>query len=378
MEYQGDNGEVEVSKYRKRLVAVTLAMGLLLSLAAAACGKSTPSGSASNGGKQLKYVMCVKDPTAPYQQAFRAGATDEAKKLGVDLQIRNGEADSLKIMDIMDNAIVQQANGFIMAGATDQKAIVPGVERLNQAGIPIMALDTSPEGGKVDYYISFDITGASKSAAEAFVQGIKDRNGGKVPTGVVIYIQAPPQDMFTQACNEGALPVLKQYPQLKLAIYDGQWNNETTNQRVTDAMTRYGDQVVGVYVITPDIMATGAVEAIRSAGKDPKDYGICGICIGPEGLQLLQEGSALQIAEQPAYASAVLAVDYLTKMNKGEAVPKIGETVTETGAIWSPASVVKSPWADGAYVILASPLVPRDAAVDDQRLWENQLSNLWQ
>jgi ribose transport system substrate-binding protein len=368
-------------RYQKGLAALLLAGGvLLLAVAVAACGSGSSSSSdtASSGGKTLKYVMCVKDPTAPYQQAFRAGATDEAKKLGVDLQIRDGAADSLKIMDIMDNAIVQQADGFIMAGATDQKAIVPGVQRLNDAGIPIMALDTSPEGGKVDYYISFDITGASKSAAEAFVQGIKDRNGGKVPNGVVIYIQAPPQDMFTRACNDGALPVLKQYPQLQLAIYDGQWNNETTNQRVTDAMTRYGDQVVGVYVITPDIMATGAVEAIKSAGKDPKDYGICGICIGPEGLVLLQDGSALQIAEQPAYASAVLAVDYLTDMNNGKPTPKVGDTVTEAGAIWSPANVVKSPWADGAYVILASPLVPRDVPVDDQRLWENQLSYLWQ
>ena len=366
-------------RYRKGRVALMLAGGvLLLAVLLAACGASSGGDSGSGEKKQLKYVMCVKDPTAPYQQAFRAGATDEAKKLGVDLQIRDGAADSLKIMDVMDNAIVQQADGFIMAGATDQKAIVPGVQRLNDAGIPIMALDTSPEGGKVDYYISFDITGASKSAAEAFVQGIKDRNGGKVPTGVVIYIQAPPQDMFTRACNDGALPVLKQYPQLKLAIYDGQWNNETTNQRVTDAMTRYGDQVVGVYVITPDIMATGAVEAIKSAGKDPKDYGICGICIGPEGLALLQDGSALQIAEQPAYASAVLAVDYLTDMNNGKATPKVGDTVTEEGAIWSPAQVVDSQWADGAYVILASPLVPRDVPVDDPRLWENQLSYLWE
>ena len=83
-------------------------------------------------------------------------------------------------------------------------------------------------------------------------------------------------------------------------------------------------------------------------------------------MALLEDGSALQIAEQPAYASAVLAVDYLTKINNGEATPKIGDTVTEEGAIWSPATVVESPWADGAYMILASPLVTRDVPVDDQ------------
>ena len=58
------------------------------------------------------------------------------------MKIKNGQDDSLKIMDIMDNAITQSADGFIMAGAVDLKAIVPGIERLNEAGIPICALDS--------------------------------------------------------------------------------------------------------------------------------------------------------------------------------------------------------------------------------------------
>jgi len=58
----------------------------------------------------------------------------------------------MKIMEIMDNFITQKVDGFIMAGAVDLKAIVPGIKKLNEAGIPVIALDTSPEGGKVDYF----------------------------------------------------------------------------------------------------------------------------------------------------------------------------------------------------------------------------------
>jgi ribose transport system substrate-binding protein len=367
------------------LGAVFAIVGLLLAGALAACGGSTEepaaSGSAAaggGGGEELNYVMCIKDPTAPFEQAFREGALKEAEKLGVTVDIRNGEADSLKIQDIMDNAITQGADGFIMAGAVDLKAIVPGVERLNEAGIPIIALDTSPEGGKVDYFISFDLKESSKKAAEEFVQGIKDRNGGEVPEGVVIYIQGAPQDMFTQACNEGVEEVFGQYPQLEVAAANGEWNNETSNQRTSDLLTRYGDAVLGVYVMTPDIMGPGAVEAIRSAGKNPADYGMCGICIGPEGLALINAGEVLAIVEQPALASAELAVRYLTDINKGNPTPQIGDTVTEEGQIWSPAQVVENPWADGAYMILAAPLVPTEVPADDPQLWENQLSHLWQ
>ncbi len=365
-------------KRQSGLAAVALALGLLLAVVVTGCGSSSDDGSAASGKKDLKYVMCIKDPTAPFEQAFREGALKEAKTLGVSVEIRNGEADSLKIQDIMDNAIVQGADGFIMAGAVDLKAIVPGVERLNEAGIPIIALDTSPEGGKVDYFISFDLTESSKKAALAFVEGIKARNDGEVPTGVVIDIQGAPQDMFTQACEKGVREVLGQYPQLTVAAANGEWNNETSNQRTSDLLTRYGDKVLGVYVMTPDIMGPGAVEAIRSAGKDPADYGIAGICIGPEGLALIEKKEVLGIVEQPAMASAELAVRYLTNINNGEAVPQVGDTVTEEGAIWSPAKVVDNPWADGAYMVLAAPLVPAEVPASDARLWENQLSHLWQ
>ena len=358
---------------------LVLVLALLVVVVVAACGSDeTATGDATGGTQEdLNYVMAVHYPTAPFQQAFRAGALEKAEELGVSVEIRDGQDDSLKIMDIMDNAITQGADGFIMAGTVDLKAIVPGIERLNEAGIPVCALDSSPEGGKVAYYISFDLTESSERATEAFIQGVKDRNGGEVPEGVVICVEGPPQDMFSQACVQGFDNVMKDYPQLEVDAGAGNWNNDDSSKVVADKMTRHGDKVVGVYVITPDIMGPGAVEAIRSQGEDPADYGICGICIGPEGLALLQNKEALAIVEQPAKISAEMAVELLTKINRGEDVPQIGDTITEEGMIWSPAPVIDNPWAEGAYIKLSAPLVPTDVPVDEPQLWENELKDLW-
>jgi len=328
--------------------------------------------------KKPTFGMIIKEPSAPYIQAFINGAQKKADELGVKVDIRDGQADSLKIMELMDNFIEQKVDGFIMAGAVDLKAIVPGIKKLNAAGIPVMALDTSPEGGKVDLFISFDIEESSKKAAEAFVQGIKDRNGGKVPEGVVIEITGALEDMFTQACTRGFRAVIDRYPQLKVAQGEGKWNNVDSNQKTTDLLTRYGKKVLGIYVHTPDIMGPGVVTAIETAGLNPKDYGICGICIGPEGLDLIKQGKLLAAVEQPALDSAGLAVEYLYKLKKGEGIPKVGETVVKEGAIWSPAKVVKNPWAEeGAFMVLQGPLVPTEVKPDDPRLWENRLSHLW-
>lgn len=364
---------------RRSWIAISVILFLVLSLAAG-CAAQKPAEKPADkpAEKVLNFGMIIKDPTAPYEVAFVEGAKAKAKELGINLDVKDGQADSLKIMELMDNYITQKIDGFIMAGAVDLKAIVPGVKKLNQANIPIMALDTSPEGGKVDMFISFDIEQASAKAAEAFVQGIKDRNGGQVPAGVVIEITGALEDMFTTACNKGFSSVISKYPQLQVAQGEGKWDNTISHERASDLLTRHGKKVLGIYVHTPDIMGPGVVTAIEAHGLNPKDYGIAGICIGPEGIQLLQEGKMLAVVEQPAYDSAALAVEYLYKIKKGEAIPKIGDTVKQEGALWAPAKVIKNPWADeGAFMVLQGALVPTEVKPDDPRLWENKLSSFW-
>ncbi|NMA52759.1 MAG: sugar ABC transporter substrate-binding protein [Peptococcaceae bacterium] len=366
-------------KKNKWLAGLVIVLAVAVLVSGCASGQSGKESDANGeNGEQMTIGMVVKEPTAPFIQAFIKGAEDKADELGIKVDIKDGQADSLKIMELMDNFIVQQVDGFIMAGAVDLKAIVPGVKRLNEAQIPVMALDTSPEGGKVDLFISFDIEQSSKKAAEAFIQGIKDRNGGTVPEGVVVEITGSLEDMFTHACTRGFRSVVDQYPQLTVVQGEGKWNNDDSNKRTTDLITRYGDEIKGIYVQTPDIMGTGVVSAIEAAGLDPKDYGIAGICMGPEGLQLINEGKILAIVEQPAYDSAALAVQYLYDLKNGKPIPKIGDTVTQENALWSPAQVIENPWADeGAYMVLQGPLVPLEVKADNPLLWENRLSSLW-
>lgn len=360
---------------RKKWVVCLMVVMLMITTVLSGCGGESGDGA----DNQLYFGMVIKEPSAPFIQAFIHGAQDKAKELGVKLDIKDGQADSMKIQELMDTYINQNADGFIMAGAVDLKSIVPGVKRLNEANIPVVALDTSPEGGKVDYFFSFDLEESTKRATEVFVQGIKDRNGGEVPEGVVIEITGSLQDMFALECSKGFKSVISQYPQLEIVQGEGKWNNVDSNERTADLLTRYGDKVLGIYVHTPDIMGPGVVSAIEAAGLDPKDYGICGICMGPEGFDLINKGKMLAIVEQPAYDSAQLAVQYLYDICMGNPLPQIGDTINIEGELWSPADVVENPWADeGAYVKMRGPIVPIEVEPDDSRLWENKLKHLWQ
>jgi len=325
--------------------------------------------------KKLTIGMIIKEPSAPYIQAFIKAAEEKAAELGVNILIRDGEANSIKIMEIIDTFMIQGIDAFILGGAVDLRTLVPGIVRLNEAGIPVAALDTSPEGGIVDFFLSFDLVQSSARATEVFVEGIKARNNGEIPEGVVLEILGDKADMFSHACTEGFNSIMSAYPQLEIAQGEGKWNNTDSHAVTSDLLTRFGKRVVGIYVQTPDIMGPGVVAAIEAAGLDAANFGICGICIGPEGIDLIKKGKMLGAVAQPAYDSAALAVKFLVAKVNGEPVPQIGDTLVEEGAIWSPARVIKNEWADGgAFIVLQGPLVPMEVDPDDPRLWENMLT----
>jgi len=347
---------------------------LIMMLGVAFVFVTCSDGSAAPADKKQVIGMLVKDATAEYIQAFMIGAQNYCDEHDIEIKIIDGGYDTMKFLDAINQYLMQGIDGFIIAAVEDPIAIIPGIESLNEKGIPIMALDTCPSGGKVDMFITFDLVDSSRKAAEQMIEGIKAANDGQVPKGVIIEITGALVDMFAQECMKGVKQVIDQYPQLTLVQGEGKWFNEDAFNRTADLLTRYGDEVVGIYCQTPDIMGSGTVAAVESLGRDPKNYFISGICLGSEGIALLKEGKLHAVVEQPALSSAVFAVQYLDDLYNGRPIPKIGDTVEEKGALWSPARVIENEHADeGATMILQGPLVPQEVSPDDERLWENIL-----
>ncbi len=353
---------------KRQILFLTIAV-----LAAFVSAALFAAGAKEKKEKQLVYGMTVRDASPPYAQAMIRGAQQEAEKLGVKIAVLDSQNDVLQQLNQMDSFLAQGVDGLIFGGTIDTAAVIPGIKKFNERKVPIMALDNAPEGGKVDLWLSFDITESSKKAAELFVKKLQEKHGAD-PKGVVIEITGALGDAFTNECTAGFHSVIDSYKGIQVVQGEGKWDNENSFQRTTDLLTRYGEEVIGIYVHTPDIMAPGVVKAVEQAGLDPADYAISGICMGPEGRDLIKEGKAYAIVGQPAMDSAVLAVRYLWALNHGQPIPKVGDVVKEENALWSPAEVLKNPRCEGAFMKLQGPVVPLEVAADDPRLWENVLT----
>ena len=322
--------------------------------------------------KEISIGLVTRDITASYQNVMIKAAQKKADELGIKLIVQQSQHDALRHLNIIDNFITMEVDGVISGSLPDPSAVLPGTKKLNKAGIPIIDLDNAALGGKIDYYIGFDIRESSIRAAEVMVQELKNRHNGTVPTGIVIEVMGELIEGFASECSKGFHSVIDQYKEITVVQGDGQWNNDDAFRIVSDYITRFGDQVVAVYVHTPDCMGIGSINAIKAAGMDPKKIVTAGICIGPEALELLKKGEFTTIVEQPMDISAEMAVELLYKIiTKQPGLPKIGDTIVKEGALWSPAEVVESPYADGAYIKLIGPLVPQEVSPGDPRLWEN-------
>jgi ribose transport system substrate-binding protein len=322
--------------------------------------------------EEMVFGLTGRDMTPPYARAMEFGADRKAKELGIKVVAKDSQNDILKQLSQMDSFLVMGVSGLIFEGTIDTAAIIPGIEKFNQKNIPIVALDNSPEGGKVDYWVSFDITEASKKAGEYFIKGLKEKHNGEVPEGVVIEITGALGDAFTNECTAGFHSVVDQYKQLTVVQGEGKWDNINSFSRTSDLLTRHRGKVVGIYVHTPDIMGPGVVQAVEKANLNPADFFISGICMGPEGRDLIKEGKIYCIVQQPALSSAEIGIQLLYDIIKGSPnLPKEGDVIEQENALWSPAPVIKNPRCQGLMIKLNAPAVPFEAKPDDPRLWEN-------
>ncbi len=337
---------------------------------------SEPPTSSSPTSKAFRIGVSVRDLSAPFIKALLTGIQKKADELGLEITTVSSNNDPQTDLSNMDNLLAMKVDGFICGSTIDPIAIIPGIKKFNAANIPVVATDNSPTGGKVDAYIAFDIADSSVKCANIMLDELKKRNNGQIPKGVIIEVMGDLlSDSWAGISTRAFHSVMDQYKDtLQIVQGNGNWNNDDAFRVVSDFSTRFKDQIVGVFVHTPDIMGTGAVNALKGAGLDPKKIISTGVCIGPEGLILLKNQEFTAMIEQPIEVSGEMAVDMMNKILTKQSLPKIGDKIEEQGAIWSPAEVLQNIWgADGLYIKLQGVAVPQEVAPTDPRLWENSL-----
>jgi ribose transport system substrate-binding protein len=187
----------------------------------------------------------------------------------------------------IENLISAQTD-LIILNAADSKSIAPSVRKAKEAGVIVVAMDVSAEGG-VDATVMSNNVEAGKQAGEYIV----DRLKGK---GEVVIINGPPVSSIIDRVN-GIQSVFKANPGIKVLSFEQNGGaSRDGGYRVMSDLLQAFPKMDAVFAIN-DPTAIGAALASDQAGR--KEFFIVGVD-GAAEIQTALKDKANLISASPA------------------------------------------------------------------------------
>lgn len=262
-----------------------LMMSLCVALVMAGCGgDKAPAKTETKSDVTIGFSVSTLNN--PFFVSVRDGVESKAKELGVNVKTVAAQDDPAKqANDIQD--LIQQKVSVLLINPVDSAAIVTSVEAANKAGIPVIMLDRSSDGGKVVSLIASDNVKGGEMAA----QHIIDKLGEGV---VVAELEGIPGASASRERGEGFHKLADS--KLKVVAKQNADFDRTKGLTVAENILQANPDVQAVFAQN-DEMALGAIEAAKSAGKELFIVGFDGTA---DGMKAVEEGKlAATIAQQP-------------------------------------------------------------------------------
>ncbi|WP_327729633.1 substrate-binding domain-containing protein [Streptomyces sp. NBC_00487] len=289
--------------------AVTYVLAAVV--AAAVVGATSFLHSGSSAAKSEKIGLSLSTLNNPFFVQIRAGAQDEAKKLGVDLSVTDAQNDASQQANQLQN-FTSEGLGTIIVNPVDSDAVTPAAKAVNKADIPLVAVDRAVNGADTAALVASD----NVSGGELAAKSLAEKLGGK---GEIVILQGQAGTSASRERGAGFAEGLKAYPGIKvLAKQPADWDR-TKGLDVMTNLLQANSGVDGVFAEN-DEMALGAIKALGSqAGRSVQVIGFDGTA---DGLKAVEAGTLYgSVAQQPAELGRI-AVRNAVKAAKGEKVEK--------------------------------------------------------
>jgi len=299
---------------RKTLALASIAA---LSVSAVACNR----GESSDGAEGGSVTLALSTQTNPFFVELRDGAQAKAEELGIDLDIQDASDDAATQADQLRNAETSGAD-VVIVNPTDSDAVGPAVQSLNNADIPVIAVDRSSNSGEVASFVASDNVAGGKQAADALAKSIGEE-------GEILILQGIAGSSASRDRGQGFEEGIAAYPNIKVAAKQTANFDRTEGLNVTTNLLQANPNIKAIFAEN-DEMALGAIEALGArAGEEVKVFGFDGTA---DALAAVEDGKLEgTIAQQPDELGARAVEQAAAILDGGSAEEEVPvEVVTVT------------------------------------------------
>jgi len=257
-------------------------------------------------------AVFTKNQTNPYFQAVRVGADASAKALGAKaIQYIPTKPDSIpEQLSQVEDVIVKKPDAIVFI-PVDYKALVPAVEKINAAGIPVTNITDRIAGGKLVAYVGADDYNIGLATARYLLKQM----GGK---GNVVILEGVKGSLTNTDRVRGFNDALKENPNVKLLASQPANYQRLNALQVMENLMQSHPQIDGVLAAN-DPMAVGALEALEGANRKALVVGING---SKEAVGLIKAGKLLASGDFNGFIQGCLGTEIAIRNLRKEATPK--------------------------------------------------------
>ena len=256
--------------------------------------------------------MFTKNQTNPYFQAVRVGTETAAKTLGVKvIQYIPTKPDSIpEQLSQVEDVIIKKPSTIIFI-PVDYKAMVPAVEKINAAGIPVINITDRSAGGNFVAYVGANDYGIGLTTARTLLKAI----GG---TGNVIILEGVKGSLTNADRVRGFNDAIKENPNVKLLASQPANYQRLQALQVMENLIQSFPSIDGVLAAN-DAMAVGAIEALEGADRKALVVGING---SKEAIDLIKSGKLLASGDFNGFIQGCLGTEIAVRNLRNEPTPK--------------------------------------------------------
>ena len=252
----------------------------------------------------------TRNPANPILRGARIGGEIAATSLGAQIvhYIPRSEAPDEQI-GLIDEVISSKPDAVVLA-PFDPKLMIPGVAKLNAAGIPVTNINERLAGGKVVSYVGTDDYQLALTTARYLIQAM----GGK---GNVVILEGPENLLTSVARVKAFQDAAKEAPGVKLLASKSANYARTPAIDIMKSFLRLYSQIDGVLAAN-DPMAIGAIEQLKAANRKAL---VVGINASKEVLEFIKSGDLLGSGDYNGFLQGCLGTEIAIRSLRGQPVP---------------------------------------------------------
>ncbi|NKQ35628.1 MAG: ribose ABC transporter substrate-binding protein RbsB [Chloroflexi bacterium] len=228
----------------------------------------------------------------PFFVTLADGAQAAADDLGVELVVVDAQDDPAQEATNMED-LIQRGVSAILVNPTDADAIVPSIQKANQAGIPVFTIDRGAAGGDVVSHIASDNVAGGRLAAEFLCDAL----GG---SGKVVELEGIAGTSAARDRGQGFNEYMaSDCPGVEIIAKQTANFNRAEGLTVFENILQAEPEIDGVFAHN-DEMILGAIEAAKAAGRDGEIVFV-GFDAVDDAVAAVEAGDlAATVAQQPA------------------------------------------------------------------------------